>query len=288
MKTLYMTKGLPASGKTTWAKSKGFKRINKDDLRSMVDNENWSKENEKFILETRNALVKLALKHHYDVIVDDTNLASKHEHELKGIAQHYGAAFEVVAFTHVPLETCIERDRHRPNYVGEKVIRDMYNKYLKPKAKTVPPRNSKLMDAVIVDIDGTVAHNDGHRGWYDWDKVGGDLARHVVLDSIKGFVNETHADILFVSGRDGCCYEQTKKWLADVAYITLSDSRRLFMRSLGDMRKDAVVKREIYEREIEGKYNVLAVWDDRKSVVELWRELGFGDRLFDVGTGEDF
>ena len=53
-----MTKGLPASGKSTWAKlevarSKGkTKRINKDDLRDMIDAGTWSKENEKNIAVT--------------------------------------------------------------------------------------------------------------------------------------------------------------------------------------------------------------------------------------------
>lgn len=43
MVTVYITKGLPASGKTTWAKEKttsfpnSYKRVNKDDLREMLD-----------------------------------------------------------------------------------------------------------------------------------------------------------------------------------------------------------------------------------------------------------
>ena len=48
---LIMTKGLPASGKSTWAKqylddNPGTKRVNKDDLRAMLDNGKWSKRNE--------------------------------------------------------------------------------------------------------------------------------------------------------------------------------------------------------------------------------------------------
>jgi predicted ABC-type ATPase len=67
MTTLYMTKGLPGSGKTTWAKemvskSKGsVKRVNKDDLRAMLDAGEWSKENEKFVLKVRDFIIEKAL-----------------------------------------------------------------------------------------------------------------------------------------------------------------------------------------------------------------------------------
>ena len=63
----------------------------------------------------------------------------------------------------------------------------------------------------------------------------------------------------------------------------------LFMRPEGDMRRDSVVKRELYEQHIKGKYNVLAIFDDRPQVIrECWQELGFGDRIFNVGSGREF
>lgn len=56
-----MLKGLPASGKSTWARQKaelGYKRISKDDLRQMVDNSIYSEDREKQIKEIRNNLIK--------------------------------------------------------------------------------------------------------------------------------------------------------------------------------------------------------------------------------------
>lgn len=130
-----MLKGLPASGKSTWAidqvmQSKGkIKRINKDDLRSMLDAGEWSKENEAFIVWARDTLVEIALSEGYSVIVDDTNFNPEHEQTLRQLA-NYQANFEVKHFD-TPLEVCIERDalRHKP--VGRAVIEDMYNKYVK-------------------------------------------------------------------------------------------------------------------------------------------------------------
>src|SRR5207245_9019847 len=53
---LLLLKGLPASGKSTYAKElvlKGWKRVNKDDLRAMIDNGKWSHSNEDIIKEDR-------------------------------------------------------------------------------------------------------------------------------------------------------------------------------------------------------------------------------------------
>lgn len=61
------------------------------------------------------------------------------------------------------------------------------------------------------------------------------------------------------------------------------------MRPQGDMRRDSIVKRELYENHIKGKYNVVAIFDDRPQVIrECWQALGFGDRIFNVGTGKEF
>ncbi len=130
VKTLYITVGLPASGKTTWAKAKmaehpgSYKRVNKDDLRAMIDAGKWSRDNEKFVLIIRDMMVVEALKAGKHAIVDDTNLAPKHQERLKQLARENDAAFEVQDFTDVSVEECVGRDRKRANYVGEKVIRE--------------------------------------------------------------------------------------------------------------------------------------------------------------------
>lgn len=46
------------------------------------------------------------------------------------------------------------------------------------------------------------------------------------------------------------------------------------MRKSGDMRKDSIVKREMFDEHIRGRYNVNFVLDDRNQVVELWRSMG--------------
>jgi tRNA uridine 5-carbamoylmethylation protein Kti12 len=139
MPKLIMAKGLPGSGKTTWAwaevlKSQGdLKRVSKDDLRAMMDAGSFSKVDEAFVVQARNRLAYQVLERGYSVIVDDTNLNPVHERNLVGIARSVGAVFAVKDFTGVDLETCIARDLQRAGaagYVGRGAIESMYRKYL--------------------------------------------------------------------------------------------------------------------------------------------------------------
>ena len=280
MQKIIICRGLPASGKTKWSRDyqelhHDAKRINKDDLRAMMDLR-WSHDNEKHILQCRDELIELAILNGFDVIVDDTNLAPKHEKRIRELVKswadiykdHDGKPMEIEVviqdFTDVPIETCIERDRNRTNYVGESVITDMYTKYINP--PTIVGYDKNLSDCIIVDIDGTICHM-SDRGIYEWDKVGTDIKDEVIADIISRY---GEAYIILVSGRNDRCRDITERWLEENK-IQYND---LFMRKDGDMRKDVVVKKEIYEAEIKDKYNVLFVLDDRNQTVRGWRDLG--------------
>jgi predicted kinase len=272
-KRVIILKGLPACGKTTWAKEQvdrypgKYKRISKDDLRAMLDNKKWSKGNEKFILATRDSLILLALQEGYHVLVDDTNLHNKHEQAIRELVKGL-AIVEIKDFTDVPLETCIERDQKRPDYVGEQVIRKMHRDFLQPPRPIVPAYNRNLPGAIISDIDGTLALISG-RSPYDTARCEQDALNEPVAD-IVGNYHKSDFRILLASGRSEQHRSLTENWLQQkgVRY------HELFMRADGDSRKDAIIKREIYENHIAGKYNIKFVLDDRQQVVDLWRSLG--------------
>ena len=133
MAGLVVLKGLPASGKTTYAKKLvdiGFKRVNKDDLRMMVDSGKYSKSNEANIHNIMIDITRYYLTRGYNVIWDNTNLNPKILKEAKKLVKEYEASIEIVDFTDVPLETCIERDKKREVSVGEGVIINMFSRYL--------------------------------------------------------------------------------------------------------------------------------------------------------------
>ncbi len=281
MKKVIIIKGLPASGKSTWAKELlvrnpgKYKRVSKDDLRAMLDNSKWSKGNENFILKVRDTLILLALQEGYHVIVDDTNLHPKHETAIRELVKGQ-ATVEVQDFTNVDLETCIERDRHRTNYVGEKVIRKMYRDFLQTKPPVIV-EDTTLPSAIICDIDGTLARMNG-RSPYDMSLYEQDTLNTPVADIVKMALAQ-RLIVLLVSGRKEGSRPQTERWLEKHGISFLS----LWMRPDSDNRRDVEVKRDIYRQHIEGKYNIKFVLDDRNQVVDLWRALGLTCLQVDEG-----
>ena len=126
---IYMLKGLPASGKSTYAKNMiNIKRVSKDDLRNMIDDGEYTKENEMFILDVRNYLVGRALELGFDVVIDDTNMNPEHEIALRYLAEVNKSYLEVYEMD-TSIEECIRRDAKRTNPVGEDVIRGMAEKF---------------------------------------------------------------------------------------------------------------------------------------------------------------
>jgi hypothetical protein len=117
------------------------------------------------------------------VIVDDTNLAPRHQDALRELARKNNAAFEVIDFRHVSVEECIDRDRKRANYVGEKVIRDMHAQFIAAPI-TGAPIDTSLPYCVIVDIDGTVALMNG-RGPYEGEKCDTDIPNTPVVELVR-------------------------------------------------------------------------------------------------------
>lgn len=275
MSKLILTQGLPASGKSTWAKgfinnNPGWVRISRDDLRHMRT-PYWIPEQEDMITDWETNCVKLALKRGYNVIVDATNFNNRGIEKFKEIARGFQADFTITPFN-TPLDVCIRRDNLRTEgKVGEDVIRGMYNKYIvnKQTVEFIPVQvDLTLPKAIIVDLDGTLAIHNG-RNPYDYQKCDTDLVNNPVADVMMKHA-ETHV-ILFVSGREDSCYDKTKKWIQNNFGVT---NVPLYMRKTGDKRGDDIVKYEIFDEHIRNAYNVEFVLDDRDKVVKMWRKIG--------------
>jgi predicted kinase len=297
--------GIPASGKSTWAKQEIAKdpnnwvRINNDDIRAMMNNSVWSADYERLITEVRKFVIKEALKQNKNVIIDNININKRHFKEVCEIAKSTNKDINVFEKTFfIDLEKAIERDSKRIGAakVGEQVIRKWWKKsggekfqFYKPKNEVFTKKyidssfrleqDKSLQKAIISDLDGTLALFSHHRSPYNASNCYNDLPNIPVLESIKSLYQQGYK-VIFCSGREDKYREPTeifiKKYLPEISY-------ELYMRRSGDMRKDSIIKEEIYRNNIEGKYYISHVYDDRNQVCDLWRSLGL--TCFQVAPG---
>lgn len=304
MSKLTITRGLPGSGKTTYAEAWVRQdparrvRINRDALRAMIhfDQRNSIHETEQAITKVSHDLARTYLRKEFDVIVDDTNLRQRHAREWATLANVVGAEFEVKDLTQVPLETVLAQNLQRPadKVVPEKAIREMSTKFLNgrplphpeadmPAAEEWEPwePTDGLEDVYLVDIDGTIALC-GDRDIYDGSKVHLDTVNEPVAHIVQFLALMGHR-IVFMTGRSQEYETETVQWLADHEFIGRFMKTELHMRPAGDKRKDSTVKHELFNEYIRGKYNIAGVFDDRKQVVDMWRAIGL--TVFQVAEG---
>jgi predicted kinase len=284
--TILVLQGLPASGKSTFARGLvasdpgAWVRVNKDDIRERLLPTGWSKHKEReVVIPERDRLVADALVDGKSAIVDDTNFEDKHIRRMYEIARPFGARVEVKRFD-VEVEEAIARDSRRARPVGEAVIRDMARRFIGTPWELEPYRETPgLPWAVLCDLDGTVAlfcqrHGCGcglnHRSPYNAATAHLDTPNAPVLLLLESLLCAAAPDIIFMSGREDLYRRQTVDFLEK----HFGHHYELHMRKGGDSRKDAVVKAELFDAHVRGKFNVHFVLDDRNQVVELWRSLG--------------
>ena len=135
MSKLIICRGLPASGKSTWAKQWVLEdpehrvRINQDDIRLMLG-KYWVPSREKLVQEIQFDAIIEALNREYDVVIDNTNLNNKVLEQFNRLIKTFeDYEIEYKDFFDTPLSVCIERDKNRDLQVTEKVIRSFYNNY---------------------------------------------------------------------------------------------------------------------------------------------------------------
>ena len=293
MTHLLITRGLPGCGKTTYARAwvaedrEHRARVNRDDIRAMLDDGQFVKGvTEPRVLAARDAAILSLLSKGVDTICDDTNLPQRTARDLAKLAKRAGAELTVIDLTDVPLETCLNRnaDRTDKNPVPETAIRDMHTRYLAGRSFPLPLPEEPASDAdgvaryepkpgtpkaVLVDIDGTTALM-AARSPFDETRVHEDRPNAPVIAVIRAMAAAGNA-IVFLSGRTDGCRDATCDWLSEHVGILFEG---LYMRPAGDMRKDATVKRELFDRHVRDRYDVVCVLDDRDQVVAAWRELG--------------
>lgn len=115
---------------------------------------------------------------------------------------------------------------------------------------------------------------------YEFDKVHTDTPNRPVSDLVSCLDNLTR--IVFMSGRGEESRAETEVWIKDNLAVW---DVELYMRAAGDVRPDWIVKYELFQEHIAGKYHVWFILDDRDQVVDLWRRK-LGLPTFQVADGD--
>lgn len=317
-----MTVGIPACGKSTWSKEEvrkdpeGTMRISRDDFRNMLSNYHFTASNENLVTTLREQTLIAGLKSGRNVIMDETNIRRENFEDVCDIVRSLNIDCMVMEKPfYIELDEAIARDNNRTGsaHVSEEVVRRFWkksggtqHKHYKARVEMItrrteadvvalkPKYNSKLPDAVVCDLDGTLSlfnainkdgsinfeHTNTHaRSPYDASKCDEDTLNEqvaIVLESL----HTSGQKIIFCSGREDMYRPQTEKFLQK----HFNMDYKLYMRKSGDMRKDTIIKEEIYNKYIAPHYNVFLVLDDRKSVVDFWRSKGL--TCFQVAPGD--
>ena len=305
MSELILTRGIPASGKSTWAKAwvaedpENRLRVNRDNLRWTlgIKGGRGDFKQEEEVTYWQREMVKRAFEQGKSVVVDDTNLRAKYAKDWMLLARAYGVPVKFQDFP-ITFEEAYRRDLVRrangQRYVGEDVIRDFYTRYTPkgqipapfvlneaeiPKLKFEPYEFNTNNDyAILVDIDGTLAHMEG-RSPYDSTLYHTDSFDYIIGNLVDAYSEQYDVTVIVMSGRDEQYRLDTETWLRqhDFRYDFL------YMRQQGDTRNDAIVKNELFERHIAGTYNIDFVLDDRDRVVAMWRAKGL--KVLQVAEG---
>ena len=280
---VYILRGPSGSGKTTFRRHPSFQDalvVSRDIIRQMFGLQGKGKltpAQENQVTEIEIELLREALRRGQNVVVDNTNLNNEWARRYADEAHLMGHRFvEYNLFKPVPVEKYMERSS-----LPESVVRRQYRQANKmklivsriPEPFKVVEQDETLPHAYIFDIDGTLAKM-GDRSPYDYSKVHLDTLIEPVANILKQLNR-----VFIVSGRSSECLTETVEWL-DRNRINYD---ALYMRVEGDLRPDSVVKSDILDRIMETHY-VEGVFDDRHSVLEMWRTRGI--YTFDVGQGK--
>lgn len=142
--------GLPASGKSTWARQQGVAVISSDEIRWLLSDDATNQNIHGLVFATLRHLLRKRLElRRPATYVDATNLTRQERRTYIKLAQLYDAQVEAVYFD-TAVEICKERNRNRERVVPEWAIDAMV-------ARLAPPSVEEGFDSVTVYSSGAGA-----------------------------------------------------------------------------------------------------------------------------------
>lgn len=136
MLELVINRGIPGSGKSTYARKWVFEgtplnrraRVNRDDIRKQLYGVDFGVPvEETAVTAVENAMIRSLLERGISVIVDDCNINQRYITAFTKIANEFDAEVRVNLID-VELEVAIQRNQGRERFVPVHVIKDMYKR----------------------------------------------------------------------------------------------------------------------------------------------------------------
>lgn len=289
MKELILLVGPPGSGKSSYCEnwlspsdSEFYRRISQDDQGKDGHMEIFVK----------------AILRNENIVCDRMNFNKEQRERYLKPAREAGYKTKIIVL-HVPLRVCLDRCNARSNHPTVKTPQDaskavnfFFSKYERVEdceadevVRVYDVPGIARTNAVIVDIDGTLANIDHRLNFVngkdtdsektqktDWKNffanIPGDKVNHWCKELMSNMIQ--NYTVVLASGRPSDYKRQTQDWLDEnqIPYDAL------FMRMRGDYRRDDVIKQIILDFELFPRYNILFIVDDRKNVTEMWRKNG--------------
>lgn len=292
--------------------------VERDELRTQLFGEEYHRGNpdprsEKIVTDAQQEMVKRALSQNKTVILPDTNLSPRVIRSWMNVSKRYGVPLTVKSFD-VGVEECKRRNSERgqrggrevPGRVIDNMAANSYDSgHLKdavigqndvyiipqvtPGGRVLQRYNRRLSSkhpmrgeaVVIVDVDGTLAHN-----WVEQDRAFGDrkkkdfdyfyrsIGNAAVNSNVVSLANELRdkedIGIVVLTGRD----DKYAKELCSFIERSGVKASKILAKRAGDYRSDHEFKKEAVEALHEEGLVIVHAIDDRPSSVALWESMG--------------
>ena len=286
---IILLQGPPRSGKTTWAvqyKTDAYVYvIHTQDL-------SWKTADKGYIINTLDSILDveratiLDMFNRYphlswDILVDAYNVNPRRIQEFEKLANETDAELVIKQF-YIPYSESYKRNKEvgvrSGMYIPRDVVAKFYDTFYHEEyrdeltdKRVIRQPEPTLPSCIICDLDATLALHQG-REPYEWNKLLTDKIDPRLRDLLN-FHMFHGTKVFFLTGRTNYARRGTLTWLQSVKQ-GLGGLWELITREPGDFTSGEIYKRKMYEQQIQGKYNVLCVFEDSNKCVSMWRELG--------------
>lgn len=293
-----LTRGVPASGKSTWAKqwvvaAPNRVRINRDDIREELFGKeyhgNQTGKAEIRVTEHEYERIQRALRENKSVVSDNMHMNPRFLKAYHNMAKEAGLKLQHRDFP-ISKEEAFRRNAARERVVPEHVIEKIYEEHVGPNGEFhyfdgdytprefVAPEKPGQM-ALGFDLDGSLDDTRGithyvkrpkHRDFDMFHRSSLFTPANPEVLQILRDAQERGFAVLITTARSEKYREVSEVWLNKIGVRP----DNMFMRENDDNRPDFEVKHDMYNQKIKPHYDLVRMIDDNTQAIDAWKKNG--------------